>query len=132
MKTRKKLGFLALAFFLGSPVLAQEKATVYFIRSTGIGQTLTPFWMFIDNALVCKLRNKQFSVHEVEPGFRAIAVQSDIKYPFTKIEMKAGEPYYVSIILKPDGFGFSASCLEITENAAKTEMLGTSRREKCL
>jgi hypothetical protein len=132
MKTGKKFFFLALTLFVGVQVFAQDKATVYFIRSTGVGQTLASYRMFIDDALVCKLKNKQFSIHEVEPGFRAIAVQSDIKYPPTKIEVKAGETYYVSIVLKSDGFGFSASCVEITENAAKIEMQGTGRREKCL
>ncbi len=132
MKAEKKLGFLLFALVMGIQVFAQDKAKVYFIRSMGVGQTLAAYRMFIDDALVCKLKNKQFSVHEVEPGLRAIAVQSDIKYPPTKIEMKAGETYYVIIVLKSDGFGFSASCVEISENAAKIEMQGNSRREKCL
>lgn len=88
--------------------------------------------MFVDDALVCKPKNKQFSVHQIEPGFRAIAVQSDIKYSPTQIEMKARQNYYVTIVLKFDGLGYTASCVEITENAAQIEIQGARKREKCL
>src|SRR5688500_16390420 len=53
----------------------KSTAKVIIMRSTGYAGSATAFTTFIDDSLVCKLNNKRFSAHYVQPGAHYFSVQ---------------------------------------------------------
>ena len=96
-----------------STTIGDLKANIYFIRSTGYNGSLTAFTAFIDKQLVCKLNNKKYSIHQVEPGEHSFTVQfagteaKEKAEPIT-INVEAGKTYYIQMLFQP---GFWANNL---------------------
>lgn len=129
------LSFLMTWVSLSS--MAQEKGTVYFMRSTGFQGSATAFTAFIDGELACKLNNKRFSVHEVEPGEHQFTVQFAGKAAKEKAEpitinIEAGKTYYVQMVFQTGAFVNNLYCQEVTESSAKPVMDTLKEDTKCL
>jgi len=115
---------------------ASEKAKVYFIRSTGFAGSLSAFTAFIDKKLVCKLNNKKYSIHEVDPGDHTFTVQFAGKSAKKRAEpisinLEGGKTYYIQMIFQTGAFKNNLYCQEVTENSAKTIMDQCEQDTKC-
>lgn len=118
-------------------VVQQDKAQVYFIRSTGFAGSMSAFTAFIDENLVCKLNNKKYSIHEITPGEHSFTVQFAGKSAKKKaepitIEVEAGKTYYVQMVFQTGAFKNNLYCQEVTENSAKTILVDCEEDTKCL
>lgn len=114
-----------------------ETATVYFLRSTGFNGSAAGFTAFIDDTLVCKLNNKRFSVHTIQPGTHKFTVQfagkkSKDKAEPINITAEAGKTYYIQMIFQPGAFVNNLYCQEVTENSAKAILPKLKQDTKCL
>jgi hypothetical protein len=112
-------------------------ATVYFLRSTGFNGSMSAFTAFIDDTLVCKLNNKRYSIHTIQPGSHKFTVQfagkksKDKAEPIT-INAEAGKTYYIQMIFQPGAFVNNLYCQEVTENSAKAMLPKLKEDTKCL
>ncbi|MDN3677355.1 DUF2846 domain-containing protein [Flavobacterium paronense] len=137
MKTTKLFLLLIIAGLLTSLSYSQEtKAKVYFIRSTGFQGSATAFTAFIDKQLVCKLNNKKYSIHELEPGEHVFTVQFGGKKAKEKAEpitinIEAGKTYYIQMIFQTGLFVNNLYCQEVTENSAKTILIDCVEDTEC-
>lgn len=138
MKKLKLLGLFSVLTMISFTTLAQDKkGKVYFIRSTGFQGSAVPFTAFIDKELVCKLNNKKFSIHEVEPGEHSFAVQfagKDAKEKAEKItiDVEGGKTYYIQMVFQTGLIKNNLYCQEVTENSAKTVLVNCEEDTKCL
>ena len=120
---------------LAAATMAQEKAKIYFIRSTGHYGSAGKFKCFIDKKITCLLRNKSYSVHEVDAGSHQVDVQfSGKEYKGNDepvlVECEAGKVYYVQLTLKTGFVKNNVLCQEITENSAKV-MMKNLKQDDC-
>lgn len=116
---------------------SDSKAIIYFIRSTGFNGSLAAFTAFIDKQLVCKLNNKKYSIHQVEPGAHIFTVQFAGKVAKEKAEpitinVEAGKTYYIQMIFQAGFLVNNLYCQEVTESSAKTILLGLSQDDDCM
>lgn len=136
MKPTKTI-LLLLLIGLTLPALAQEKAKIYFIRTTGFQGSAVAFTAFIDDQLACRLNNKRYSIHEVEPGEHKFTVQfagnkSKEKAEPITINTEAGKTYYIQMVFQGGAFKNNLYCQEVTENSAKTVLPSCQQDTKCL
>ena len=101
-----------------------NNAKIYFIRDTGFNGSATGFKTFIDDKFACRLNNKKYSIHEVNPGKHYVSVQfsgKKSKESAEKLEIntESGKIYYIQIMFKIGFFANDTYCSEITENTAK-------------
>ena len=101
-----------------------NNAKIYFIRDTGFNGSATGFKTFIDDKFACRLNNKKYSIHEVNPGKHYVSVQfsgKKSKESAEKLEIntESGKIYYIQIMFKTGFFANDTYCSEITENTAK-------------
>jgi hypothetical protein len=134
---KKIISLMALMMVSSLFVQAQEKAKIYFIRSTGFQGSAVAFTAFIDKQLVCKLNNKRYSVHEVEPGEHVFTVQFAGKEAKSKAEpisinVEAGKKYYIQMVFQTGALKNNLYCQEVTENSAKTILEKCEEDTKCL
>jgi len=138
MKTIKLMLLLFVVHIFISTVSAQsEKGKIYFIRSTGYQGSAVPYTAFIDDQLVCKLNNKRFSIHEVDPGTHSFSVQFAGKNAKEKaerisIDVEAGKTYYIQLIFQPGLLTNNLFCQEVTASSAKTVLAKCQQDMKCL
>lgn len=125
---RIKYSFLLLLFLISVSAFAQQepsaKAKVYFIHSNKFDGFSTPFDISVDEQQVCRLNNKHYSVHEIEPGnhtFKANYSLMHVKNGIQGISFltEPGKTYYVQVIYQRGVFTSKVICSEITENTAK-------------
>jgi hypothetical protein len=126
--------FLLVFIFLLVPVFAQsqdlqendpnaEYGLVYFLRGKGHAGSATAFSALIDDVRVCKLNNRRYSVHKVEPGEHEFKAQFGGKKGKKKaevaiIEIEAGQTYYVQMIMQASFWVNDVTAQEITRNSA--------------
>ena len=96
---------------------------VYFLRGKGMAGAATAFSAIIDGERVCKLDNRRFSVHEVQPGRHEFMAQFSGKKGKKKaeiavIDIEAGETYYIQMIIQTSFLMNDVSAQEITKNSA--------------
>ena len=97
-----------------------EKATVYLIRPVGPDNYI-PYYTYMDQKLICGLRNGQYSKHQLEPGEHTFHAQYKGKVksnPETdlSITLEADKIYYIAIEIKTKAFGKgSFHCTPIPE-----------------
>ena len=138
MKTIKLILLLIIGITFSISGHSQDKyARVYFIRSTGFQGSATAFTTFIDEQLVCKLNNKKFSIHQVEPGEHSFAVQfagkqSKAKAEKIMINVEAGKTYYIQMVFQTGIIKNNLYCQEVTENSAKTVLVNCVEDTKCM
>jgi hypothetical protein len=116
-------------FLIASPVIARvsysqdNRAKVYFIRSTGLRGSPVRYKVFVDKLLTCKLVNDSFYVQYLSPGehiFNAQFSANNLR-PSSKpiaINVEAGKTYYVELMQSD-----FLICQEVTENSAKVVLV---------
>lgn len=119
-----------------SPVVSNT-AKVIIMRSTGYAGSATAFTAFIDDSLVCKLNNKRFSAHYVQPGEHSFSVQfagknSKEKAERIKINTEPGKTYFVQLIFQSGAFVNNLYCQEVTESSANLILPKLKEDTKCL
>jgi len=96
---------------------------VYFLRGKGHAGSATAFSALIDDAIVCKLNNRRYSVHQVSPGKHEFKAQfggkkGKKKAEIALIEIEAGKTYYVQMIMQASFWVNDVSAQEVTRNSA--------------
>lgn len=111
---------------------AQTKTgQICFIRSTGLTGSLVNDKVFIDNKLVCKLKNKQYSMHTVAIGDHTVAVDATgvslqkRSAPFT-VHVEAEKITYIDLVLANQ-----VSVVEITKGSADVKMKKLKQNTNC-
>ena len=99
-----------LLLFLTS-LSAQETAEVYVLRKTGYSGSAVGFNLIMDGELLCKARNKRYSIHQVPAGDHSFQARIFGKKKMKKKSMEpldltfeAGETYYLQLNLKTRAF----------------------------
>lgn len=131
--------FLVLLFFVLNigAAFSQSKGQVYLIRSTGYTGTAVNYSFFIDDQLICKQKNKTFSVHELSVGDHTVSVSSGglstgKKSEALKITVVEGKANYISVVSTQAGYVNKITCQEITENSAKPILEKSKQKNDCL
>jgi hypothetical protein len=137
----KQIIFLAVATLAASaPVCSfsqNKKATVYFIRETGLPGATFSFKAFIDSTMVCRLNNNRFSVHEVSAGVHSFHAQTLGKkaadYPERiTMELEEGKTYYVRMVYVDKLLIDKLYVEEITANTAQMKLKKCKEDSNCL
>lgn len=132
---------LFFCFVLGSSIsnfgLSQPSTgKVYFFQSDGsMAGSGNP--VFIDKNFVCKLKNKQFSIHEVQPGEHSFTWQAsgtELKKKAEEqsitINIEAGKSYYIEMkIVVVKYMTTSIYCQEVPESTFN-ELLAKNKKYK--
>lgn len=132
----KPLVIVFLSISLSS--YAQDKATIFFIRHTG--SSPSKFKVFIDNNVVCKLKQRHYSVHEVPPGkhtfmaqFAGTSPKEGAKHEAVSIDCEAGKTYYLNLVLR-EKYRWQYKnlfCEEVTENTWKKLYAAIPKQDDC-
>jgi hypothetical protein len=119
MKASFSFLLLIFGFFLQASA-QNDKATVYLIRPVG-PDNYVPYYIHMNQKLLCSLQNGQYSKHQLEPGDHTFHAQYKGKIksnPETdlSLSLEAGKIYYLKIELKTKAFGKgSFHCEPISE-----------------
>jgi hypothetical protein len=138
----KKRNYLLVAFltFISFVSFSQETsytAKIQFLRSTGYNGSAVAFTVFIDDKLVCKLNNKKYSTHLIQPGEHTFSVQfagKDAKEKAERITIKTekDKTYYVQLVFQPGLLINNVYCQEVTESSAKIMLPKLKEDSQCL
>lgn len=138
MKALKFLFPLVLLLTSFNLAFSQEdKGQVYLIRSTGSTGMAVNYSLFIDGSLVCKLKNKSFSVHDLSAGDHTVSVVSGgisngKKSPPLTFTVSKEKANYISVFSTQSGYANKITCQEITINSAKPLMAKAKQKTDCL
>lgn len=129
-----------LAFLLTGSFSAHSQTNtgkVYLIRVTGYTGTVINYHFFVDGKLMCKLKNKSYSIHDLSVGDHTIAVSSGglstgKKSPPLKIAVAEGKTNYVSVVSTESGYVNKITCQEITQNSAEPLLAKAKEKTNCL
>ncbi|MET4139603.1 hypothetical protein [Pedobacter sp. UYP1] len=138
MKTIKFFAFLALTLTVSFNVFSQDKpGQVYLIRSTGYTGSAVNYRIYIDDKLVCKLKNKSFSIHDIGNGEHTVSVVSGgisngKKSAPLKITVAEGKVNYISVVSTQSGYANKITCQEITQNSADPLLAKATQNKSCL
>jgi hypothetical protein len=134
-----KLGLLLfLCLLFQSQVNAQtQKATVYLFRYVD-RDPYVPYYTYMDQTLLCRLGDGEYSIHEVEPGEHQFHAQYKGKIKSTPetellINLEPGKIYYVSVNLATKAFGKGRFyCEQLSEEEGMKRTQTYYRRIKCI
>ena len=130
-----KTSLLIMLVVLGSVYYTKAQDTgnsnsgkVYFFRSTGYEGSAVAFKLFIDGQFVCKLKNKEYSIHDIAPGKHTCSIQfsgKKSKEGSDKFEfiVESDKDVYMNIVYQSGLVKDNAHFEEITESSAKN-MIG--------
>ena len=132
--------FSLLAFFLTTSfgAFAQAKTgQVYLIRYTGFTGSAVNYSFYVDDQLICKLKNKSFSIHDLAVGDHTVSVVSGgisngKKSAPLKITVVEGKTNYVSVVSTQAGYSNKITCQEITQNSADPVLAKAKEKKDCL
>lgn len=138
MKTFKI--FISLAFMLTIAFnsFAQDKTgRVYLIRATGYTGSAVNYKFYVDDQLVCKQKNKSYSIHDLSVGEHTVSVVSGgisngKKSAPLKITVTEGKVNYVSVVSTQAGYANKITCQEITQNSAEPLLAKATENKNCL
>jgi hypothetical protein len=108
-----------------------QSGKICFIRSTGYVASAVNFRVYIDDTLVCKLKNKSYSVHTVSPGKHTVAASNTgfgggkKSSPFTVVVVE-GKVTYVNVV-----WADSVTAEEVTENTGTQKIKKMTINTKC-
>ncbi len=130
----KKILSILLVIFLANSAYAQN-GKIYFLRSDGFPHPGT-YTLFIDDAVVCRLANKRYSIHSVTPGDHVVFSQAVGNKPGKKVDrdkkqIEAGKTYYIQVFYKHGWFTNKLKTKEIDEEAAKKLMANLREEKNC-
>jgi len=132
MQKLKHLLFATTLFFVAQSASAQEKTgRLYLIRSTGEVSMAVNFQVFLNDSMVCKLKNRTYSTHSMPPGKYTVYAKNmglaiDKKSTPIEIEIKEGNSTYVDIVWSGKTY-----CQEITPNSAAILLKKLKTNNKC-
>lgn len=116
-----------------------QSANIYFMRSTGFNGSAVAFSVFIDDSIVCRLNNKRFSIHEIQPGEHRFTIQfagkkskEKAKEETITVNVETGKTYYIQAIFQPGMFVNNIYPQEVTESSAKKILPKLKQDDKCL
>jgi hypothetical protein len=133
MKRILFLGALLLLICCATAVFSQSQTgQICFIRSSGYEASAVNFRVFIDDSLVCKLRNKRYSQHTVSVGEHTVAGRNtgltiDRGSTPLKVKVEEGKITYISLVLVSN----KVSCMEITQNSADVALKKVKEATNC-
>lgn len=118
--------------YLCSAFKSRENGQIYFIRSTNMVGSVVAFKVFIDDSLVCNLKNKRYSVHDIAPGEHTVSIQntglaSHKKSKPLKITVQEGKINYLVAIN-----GSELYLQETVESSAKELLKKVAVTRECL
>lgn len=139
MNLFKACSIFAILLVLTTTLKAQDStqtAKIYFVRSTGYTGSLLTFHCFIDGTLACKLRNKQYSVHQVTAGKHSLDVTAYSKdLPNEKqsvsVDAVAGQSYYIKIY-PGKSFNNKMKILAVSETTIRPVLAKCKQKTDCL
>jgi len=76
MKIKIFSALLIAVSCLFSSFKPQETGQVYFLRSTNSVGSMVAYKIYIDDELVCNLKNKRYSLHNVPAGEHTVSIQN--------------------------------------------------------
>ncbi|MES2653253.1 MAG: DUF2846 domain-containing protein [Bacteroidota bacterium] len=131
----KLLASLFLTFgiiYLFSGFKSQEGGQLYFMRSTNNVGSMIAYKVFIDDTVVCHLKNKHYSVHNLSAGEHTVSIQNGglgghTKSRPIKINIQQGKANYVVAINGPDLY-----LQEVVETSAKELLKKIVITNECL
>jgi hypothetical protein len=137
MKTIKLLAVFAILLTTSFNVFSQTKTgQVYLIRLTGYAGSAVNYRFYIDDQLICKLKNKSFSIHDLPVGDHTVSVVSGglsngKKSTPLKITVAEGKVNYVSVVSTEAGYVNKINVQEITQNSAEPILAKTKQKTDC-
>lgn len=110
----------------------QETGQVYFIRSTNSVGSMVPYKVYIDDQLVCNLKNKRYSMHNIAAGEHTVAIANTGLSKHTKsrplkINVVADKSNYLVVINASDVY-----LQEVVESSAQELLKRVAATTKCL
>ncbi|SEA45408.1 DUF2846 domain-containing protein [Pedobacter hartonius] len=138
MKAFKLIALFAYLITGSFTAFSQTNAgQVYLIRSTGYTGSAVNYSFYIDDQLICKLKNKSFSIHDLGAGEHTLSVVSGglstgKKSPPLKIMVAEGKTNYVSVVSTQSGYANKITCQEITQNSAEPVLAKAKEKKDCL
>ncbi|MCD0488061.1 DUF2846 domain-containing protein [Pedobacter sp. MC2016-14] len=120
------------AIFLLTAFKPQETGKICFIRSTNSIGSMVAYKVYIDDELVCNLKNKRYSTHNVTPGEHTVSVQntglsSHKKSRPLKITVAADKTNYLVVVNASDVY-----LQESVESSAQELLKRVAATAKCL
>lgn len=136
MKTFKLLSIAVLLLVSYGAAAQTKTGQVYLIRSTGYTGSAVNYSFYMDGQLVCKQKNKSFSIHNVPVGEHTISVVSGgisngKKSTPLKITVVEGQVNYVSVVSTQAGYVNKITAQEITKNSADPILVKAKEKTNC-
>lgn len=138
MKAIKLIAVLAFCLFSSYAAFSQTgKGQLYLIRATGYTGSAVNYSFYVDGNLVCKQKNKSFSIHDLSVGDHTISVSSGglsngKKSTPLKVTVVEGKPNYISVVSTQAGYANKITCQEITQNSAEPLLAKSKEKKDCL
>ena len=129
------LGFLLTGSF--SAYSQTNTGKVYLIRVTGYAGLAVNYHFYIDGKLVCKQKNKSYSVHDLSVGDHTVSITTGglptaKKTAPLKITVIEGKTNYVNVVSTEAGYVNKINCQEITRNSAEPLLAKAKAKTNCL
>jgi transcription initiation factor TFIIIB Brf1 subunit/transcription initiation factor TFIIB len=110
----------------------QETGQVYFLRSTNSIGSMVAYKIYIDDELVCHLKNKRYSMHNVPAGEHTVSIQntglaSHAKSRPLKITVLPDKSNYLVVVN-----GSELYLQETVESSAQELLKRVAATTKCL
>jgi hypothetical protein len=110
----------------------QENGQVYFIRSTNSIGSMVAYKVYIDDVLVCNLKNKRYSTHNIAAGEHTVSVantglSNHSKSRPLKINVVANKSNYLVVVNGSDVY-----LQETVESSAQELLKRVAATTKCL
>jgi hypothetical protein len=138
MKAIKLFPLVAFFLTMSFGAFSQTKTgQVYLIRSTGYTGSAVNYRFYVDDQLICKLKNKSFSIHDLPVGDHTVSVVSGglsngKKSGPLKITVVEGKVNYISVVSTQAGYVNKITCQEITQNSAEPLLAKATEKKDCL
>jgi len=136
-----KLIALSILLLMSIKSFSQDSTAsskIYFIRNTGYNGSAINFHCFADSQLVCNIKNKKFSVHNIDTGSHVFNVRSSGKEITSStnaltIHIEAGKSYYIKI-LPGQSYSLASTLklLEVSESIAQSLLPKCTQQTDCL
>jgi hypothetical protein len=138
MKITKFFALFAFVLMLSSNGFAQTKTgQVYLIRYTGYTGLAVNYSFYVDEQLICKMKNKSYSIHDLPVGDHTVSVVSGgisngKKSTPLNITVAEGKVNYLSVVSTQAGYVNKITVQEITQNSADPILAKSKQKKDCL
>ncbi len=133
-----KLFAISILLIIGSITAHSQTKTgqVYLIRVTGYTGMAVNYRFYIDDKLVCKMKNKLYSIHDLPVGEHTVSINSGgisngKKSEPLKIVVAEGKTNYVNVFSTQAGYVNKITCQEITKDSADPLLAKAKQKTDC-